>query len=117
MAAGGPSLRQRVISYQRHDSTTMMCGRIYDRLVARYGRKAVFMDEDSIPPGANFREYVESVIDQCAVELVVIVPGGLDIANATGMRRLDERETGKRERCLAAAHLLASLPPGDARRA
>ncbi len=51
------------VCYRREDEQAFV-GRIYDRLVARYGRDSVFMDIDTIPPGSvttathdAFREY------------------------------------------------------------
>src|ERR1017187_789176 len=40
------------ISYRRHDAG--IAGRVYDRLTPVFGGRAVFMDVDSIDPGANF---------------------------------------------------------------
>ena len=47
------------ISYRRDDSMDIT-GRIFDRLTSRYGREAVFRDIDSIPPGRDFREHIQS---------------------------------------------------------
>jgi uncharacterized protein YqgC (DUF456 family) len=77
------------ISYRRADSATA-CGRIYDRLAARFGKEAVFKDVDSIPLGANFKSYIDGVMAQCAVELVVIGPKWQEIASEQGQRRLDD---------------------------
>lgn len=41
------------ISYRREDSLPI-AGQLYDRLQAKFGKKNVFMDFDSIPPGADF---------------------------------------------------------------
>lgn len=76
------------ISYRRSDSAAM-CGRIYDRLVARFGRKAVFKDVDSIPAGVNFAQHLRDVLRQCDVELVIIGRYWLDGAEATGRTRLE----------------------------
>lgn len=77
------------ISYRRDDSAAVV-GRIYDRLIAHFGRDAVFKDVDSIPYGAKFAEYIRSVLQQCAVQLVVIGPHWLSIAHPNGTRRLDD---------------------------
>lgn len=61
------------ISYRRDDSSTV-AGRIYDRLASHFGRGAVFKDVDSIPLGVNFAQYIDGVIQQCAVTLVIIGP-------------------------------------------
>jgi len=57
---------QIFISYRRDDSAGVT-GRIYDRLVYRYGKKGIFKDVGSIPLGVNFKEYVDSVIQDCDV--------------------------------------------------
>ena len=67
------------ISYRREDSAATS-GRIYDRLVARFGSDGVFKDVESIPLGVNFEHYIGDVVSQCAVQLVVIGPTWLDIA-------------------------------------
>jgi hypothetical protein len=77
------------ISYPRADSETFS-GRIYDRLVAKYGRKNVFKDVDSIPAGVDFAEYIQVSLRKCAVELVVIGPQWLGTRTADGSPRLDD---------------------------
>lgn len=59
------------ISYRRDDNPHV-AGRIYDRLVAEFGAKAVFKDVDSIPAGADFRSYIRKSIVSCDVLLAVI---------------------------------------------
>jgi Sulfatase-modifying factor enzyme 1 len=43
------------LSYRRGDSRHQ-AGRLYDRLVAQFGKEHVFKDADSIPLGLDFRE-------------------------------------------------------------
>ena len=59
------------VSYRRADSAAVV-DHLYDRLVAKYGRKCVFRDVDNIPLGMDFRQHVRSVIDECDVVLAVI---------------------------------------------
>jgi hypothetical protein len=59
------------ISYRRSDSSAI-AGRIFDRLVLRYGRPAVFMDIEDIPFATDFRIHIHSVLAQADVLLVVI---------------------------------------------
>ena len=76
-------------SYRRNDST-FVTERICDRLVARYGRRRVILDVDSIPPGVNFRDYIEGVIPCCKAVLAIIGPGWhLDPAS-DGRRYFDD---------------------------
>ena len=41
-----------VVSYRRADSA--MSGRIFDRLVERFGQNSLFIDIDNIPFGGDF---------------------------------------------------------------
>jgi hypothetical protein len=77
------------ISYRREDSADV-CGRIYDHLVARYGKATVFKDVDSIPYGANFPEFIQTKLAECSVCLVVIGPRWLNSVSADGRHRLDD---------------------------
>src|ERR1700730_1735965 len=61
------------ISYRRDDSG-VITGRIFDRLAGHYGRESVFRDIDSIPPGADFRDHVNLVLDQSDIVLAVVGP-------------------------------------------
>lgn len=65
------SVNQIFISYRREDSAAIT-GRIYDRLVQKFGREAVFKDVDSMPLGVNFRKRLDALVSECAVVLVVI---------------------------------------------
>jgi hypothetical protein len=81
------------ICYRRGDST-IETHRIYDRLAQRFGEKTIFIDLASLPPGADFRQYIESVVSECDVMLVVI--GGAWLSQVTdsdrsaAMRRIDD---------------------------
>lgn len=82
-------MKKIFIEYRRED-TQETCGRIYDRLVASFGQDAIFKDVDSIPPGIDFKQHIQDVIPQCAVQLVVIGPMWLEVRDASGQRRLDD---------------------------
>ncbi|HEX4960214.1 MAG TPA: toll/interleukin-1 receptor domain-containing protein [Thermoanaerobaculia bacterium] len=59
------------ISYRRDDAT----GYVYalrDRLAARFGPGQIFMDIDSIEPGLDFVEVIESSVASCDVVLALI---------------------------------------------
>lgn len=77
------------MSYRRGDSADVS-GRIYDRLAEHFGAEAVFKDVDDIPFGVDFKTYLNDMVSECAVELVVIGPRWLDISNERGERRLDD---------------------------
>jgi hypothetical protein len=61
------------ISYRREDSG-VITGRIFDRLVVRYGRDAIFRDIDNIPIGVDFRAHVDQVLGASDVVLAVVGP-------------------------------------------
>lgn len=77
------------MSYRRADSADI-AGRIYDRLVERFGETRVFKDVDSIQPGVAFAEYIVESIGQSAVELVIIGPSWLTVTSDGSQRRLDD---------------------------
>jgi hypothetical protein len=118
---------QIFISYRRADSHAIT-DRIQDRLEAVYGTDNVFQDVEDIPPGANFKEYLEIQVGLCDVLLVIIGPRWLDIRDDNGNRRLDnpsdfvriEVESGLRRKDIlvvpvlvqgASMPLAADLPP------
>lgn len=78
------------ISYRRQDSSHSV-GRLYDRLQREFGRD-VFMDIESIRPGENFGETIESRIKECDAFLVCIGPQWAAAADESGFRRIDSRE-------------------------
>jgi TIR domain len=60
------------ISYRRTDSDAT--GRIFDRLVQRYGRDSVFRDIDDIPFGIDFRKVVNDTLRGTDVLIAVVGP-------------------------------------------
>ena len=61
------------ISYRREDPL-VITGRIFDRLIAHYGREAIFRDIDNIPLGVDFRDHVNRTIDKSDVVLAIVGP-------------------------------------------
>jgi hypothetical protein len=76
------------ISYRRADSDDIV-GRIYDRLVKRFGKESVFKDVDAIPLGADFRIAIDNSLGSCQLLLAVIGQDWLTITEDNGGRRLD----------------------------
>lgn len=61
------------ISYRRADSQHIT-DRIYDHMILHFGEGNVFQDVDAIPPGVDFRQYLEDAVNNCDAVLVVIGP-------------------------------------------
>ena len=77
------------ISYRRSDSADI-AGRIYDRLIGKFGRNPVFKDVDSIPLGLDFKDYLGKQVGECNVLLAIIGDRWLDTRDSSGDRRLDD---------------------------
>jgi len=77
------------ISYRRDDSAGF-AGRLYDRLVERFGVDRVFMDIDAIAPGHEFATDIEKALTECTACVVLIGRDWLTIKEADGGRRLDD---------------------------
>jgi HEAT repeat protein len=77
-----------LLSYRRDDSASV-CGRLYDRLVARWGADHVFRDIDSIAPGEAFAARIAESIGSCDAVVVLIGRDWLG-ARGDGTRRIDD---------------------------
>jgi hypothetical protein len=77
------------ISYRREE-TAAQAGRLSDRLLDRLGQANVFMDVDSIQPGADFEQEVIDAVAACDVLLAVIGREWIGLADAAGNRRIDD---------------------------
>jgi TIR domain len=76
------------ISYRRDDSLGVT-GRLYDRLQAKFGKANLFMDFDSIAPGANFRVQIEQTISRSDLVIAMIGPAWVGL-RSDGSRRIDD---------------------------
>jgi uncharacterized membrane protein YeaQ/YmgE (transglycosylase-associated protein family) len=83
-----PSRTRIFVSYRRSDSRHA-AGRIAAALRDRFGRPEVFVDVDSLDPGANFVDGVRGAIRLSAVVLVIIGDGWL-AAEDQSRRRIDD---------------------------
>ncbi len=77
------------INYRRQDSEGYV-GRLYDHLSHHFETQDIFMDIDSIPPGADFVETLEQAVARCDVLIAMIGPQWVDIKDDKGQRRLDQ---------------------------
>ena len=80
------------ISYRCED-TVGHAGRIFDRLVERFGKEHVFRDLDTISAGEDFVETVRQKIHTSDIVLALIGPRWLTAADEEGRWRLaDEND-------------------------
>jgi uracil-DNA glycosylase len=75
------------INYRRQDSEGYV-GRLYDHLTRHFEPESLFLDIDSIPPGVDFVEFLDSAVAGCDVLLAVIGPGWSSVADDEGERRI-----------------------------
>jgi TIR domain len=61
------------ISYRRADSKAIV-GWLYEHLERAFGADNIFMDVDDIPPGVDFRAYLQNAITEADVVLIIIGP-------------------------------------------
>jgi hypothetical protein len=85
-----------IVSYRRSDSAAIT-GRIFDRLVDRYGEESVFMDIDRIPFGTDFRHHIQDALRDADVLLAVIGPSWLGKTADGKSRIIDEADPVKVE--------------------
>lgn len=77
------------VSYRRSDSADV-AGRIYDRLIGKFGKGPIFKDVDSIPLGLDFKEYLDKKVGECDVLLAIIGDRWLNASDSTGKNRLED---------------------------
>ena len=77
------------ISYRRADSEAMT-GRIFDRLIAHYGKEAIFRDIDDIPPGIDFRVHINQTLLKTHILLAIVGPQWLGMATDGSADRIQE---------------------------
>ena len=77
------------ISYRREDSALAARGLCF-ALTSHLGEDRVFMDVDTIRPGDDFVEAIETAVGQCDVLIAMIGPKWTQICDESGLRRLDD---------------------------
>lgn len=77
------------ISYRRDDASGQ-AGRLFDRLTARFGADAVFMDVSDLQPGQDFVSEIARALRTTDVLLAVIGPQWAGAVGDAGRRRLDD---------------------------
>ncbi len=77
------------INYRRTDSEGYV-GRVYDHLIQHFDPADIFMDVNSIEPGADFIQALEDAVAACDVFIAMIGPAWLTAADDQGQPRLME---------------------------
>ena len=77
------------ISYRRADSEAMT-GRIFDRLIAHYGKEAIFRDIDDIPPGIDFRVHINQTLLKTHILLAIVGPQWVGMSSDGSADRIQE---------------------------
>jgi hypothetical protein len=98
-----------IVSYRRSDSAAIT-GRIFDRLVDRYGEESVFMDIDRIPFGTDFRHHIQDALRDADILLAVIGLAWLGKTPDGKSRIIDEADPVKVEIEAALKQGLAVIP-------
>lgn len=84
-----PLMAKVFISYRREDSAGH-AGRLFDRISSYFGNRIkIFMDIDSIAPGEDFVNVIETAVGACEILVAVIGKHWLTVIDETGKRRLD----------------------------
>lgn len=83
-------MAKRIFINYRRDDAAGYAGRMYDRLVDRFGKDSIFMDVSAIEAGLDFANVLEDAVQSCDVAVVLIGPNWLKITDASGRRRLDD---------------------------
>ena len=77
------------LSY-RHEDSAGWTGRLAEHLKDRFGPESIFMDIDTIEPGADFTEALHKAVSACDVLLAVIGPDWTTATDASGYPRLHD---------------------------
>jgi len=77
------------VSYRRSDASGY-ARLVYNELARRFGRRQVFMDIDTLRPGVEYGEEINTHVGRCDVLVALIGPRWLSATNADGGRRLDD---------------------------
>ena len=77
------------ISYRREDSAGQ-AGRLYDRLCGHFGKERVSFDVDTIAPGEDFVQVLDTRVRSCAALVTVIGPRWLASSDDNSRRRIDD---------------------------
>ena len=77
------------LSYRRADSISAT-GRLHEYFVDAFGDENIFKDVEKIPPGVDFRDFLNDAVTNCDILLAIIGQQWVGIQDAQGNRRLDD---------------------------
>lgn len=104
------------VSYRRDDSAGH-AGRLFDRLVERYGEDGVFMDHHDLAPGHDFASAIEAHLDRATIVLPIIGPRWADARDSNGALRLfhpDDFVRRELKRAIEASKIIIPVLVGGA---
>ncbi len=78
------------ISYRRADASADARS-VYQFLEKKFGEDKLFIDVDTIEKGRDFRNVIESNLEQCKAFIAIIGRDWLDCRAADGSRRIDDK--------------------------
>jgi len=79
-----------IVSYRRSDSA--MAGRIFDRLVQRFGKTSLFIDIDNIPFGGDFRKHIDDALKSSDLLIAIVGPKWLGSRDGGDVRIMQEAD-------------------------
>lgn len=79
----------RISIFYRGSDAAVTDGPLFDRVTARFGKDAEFMDVDDIPFGVDFREHINNALAEIDLLVVVIGPKWIG-ADRRGRVRIEE---------------------------
>ena len=82
--------RGRIFLSYRRKEAGYPANWLYRRLAEHFGEDQVFMDVDTIEPGANFVDVINNAVGSCEVLLALIGDRWLTITDSKGKRRIDD---------------------------
>jgi class 3 adenylate cyclase len=97
------------LSYRRADNQAL-AGRIADSLRARFGRRAVYLDVDTVPGGSDFRQEISLAVAGCNVLLLLIGENWCAAGAGERSRLLDENDLVRIEIESALDHHVPIIP-------
>jgi hypothetical protein len=80
----------RIFMSYRREETGWAAGRLFDSLATHFGRDQIFKDIDSIEPGDDFVEVINTAVGSCHVLLALIGNRWLTVTDQEERRRLDD---------------------------